>query len=158
MNELARFKGNGGTIIVFEDRVMIKRSWIAAMGTVGSRTYPYSTIGSVVYRKPGLTDGYIQFIMPGNVSGTHDNLNLWSMKDVLALAKDPNILLISGNAEKAEEIYNLIMQKINEYNRVSGNQTAPSEADELEKFAALKAKGIISEEEFMTKKKQILGE
>ncbi len=32
-----------------------------------------------------------------------------------------------------------------------------SEADELKKFAELKDQGIITEEEFNTKKKQILG-
>lgn len=158
MEELARFKGNGGTIIVYEDRVMIKRSWLSALGTVGDRTYPYGSIGSVVYRKPGFSDGYIQFIMPGNVSSTHDNLNLWSLKDVSSMIKDPNVVLFSGKREQAEAIYSLIMKKISERNKGSSSQAAPSDADELEKFAALKAKGIISEEEFANKKKQILGE
>ncbi|HEX4859750.1 MAG TPA: SHOCT domain-containing protein [Rhizomicrobium sp.] len=34
---------------------------------------------------------------------------------------------------------------------------APSAADELEKFAGLHAKGLITDEEFAAKKKQILG-
>jgi len=156
MEELAKFKGNGGTIIVFEDRVIIKRSWLSALGTVGDRTYPYGSIGSVVYRKPGLSDGYIQFIMPGNVSNTHDNLNLWSFKDVTAMIKDPNVVLFSGKAKEAEAVYNLIMKNIGEYNR--GSTNVMSDADELEKFAALKAKGIISAEEFKAKKKHILDE
>jgi hypothetical protein len=36
-------------------------------------------------------------------------------------------------------------------------QNQISEADELEKLAALKDKGILTEEEFNQKKKQILG-
>jgi len=36
-------------------------------------------------------------------------------------------------------------------------ETKPSNLDELEKLAALRDKGIISEEEFKAKKKQLLG-
>lgn len=157
MEELARLKGNGGTIIVYEDRVMIKRSGFSALGMVGDKTFPYSTIGSVIYRKPRwYSDGYIQFVASGNTSNTHDNLQL-DIKGVIEVAKDPNMLLISGRAKESEDIYNLIMQKIGEYNtRVIGSQNTVSDADELEKFAALKEKGVISEEEFEAKKKQIL--
>lgn len=157
MEEIAKFKGNGGTIKVYEDRVMIERSGISALGTVGDRTYPYGSLGSVIYRKPRwYSDGYIQFIASGNTSGTHDNLNLGSIKDVMVMVQDPNVVLISGNKKEAEEIYNLIMEKIGEYNSRSGNQAVISGADELEKFATLKDKGVISEEEFEAKKKQIL--
>ena len=38
----------------------------------------------------------------------------------------------------------------------SSNQSNYSEADELKKFADLKEKGIITEEEYNQKKKQIL--
>ncbi len=159
MEELAKFKGNGGTIIVYEDRVMIKRSSFSALGMVGDKTFPYSTLGSVIYRKPRwYSDGYIQFVSSGNTSNTHDNLQL-DIKGVMEVVKDPNMLLISGKAKESEEIYNLMMQKIGDYNaRNTGGQNAISDADELEKFATLKEKGVITEDEFEAKKKQILNQ
>ncbi len=51
-----------------------------------------------------------------------------------------------------EEIYRRIEERKNQDNKGSSSQ-----ADELKKFADLKQQGIITEEEFNTKKKQILG-
>lgn len=160
MKELSRLKGNGSTIIVYEDRVVIKRGAFSAVGSVGEKTFLFSTLGSVVFRKPRwFSDGYMQFIAPGNTSNNHENLGaIIDIKGVMELAKDPNIVLLSGRAKEAEDIYNLILKKIDEYNsRGVSNQSNVSAADELEKFAALKAKGIITAEEFEAKKKQILG-
>ena len=51
-----------------------------------------------------------------------------------------------------DEIYKRIEEKKNQDNKGSISQ-----ADELKKFADLKEQGIITEEEFNAKKKQILG-
>ena len=159
MEELSRLKGNGSTIIVYEDRVVIKRGAFSAVGSIGEKTFLFSTLGSVVFRKPRwFSDGYIQFIAPGNTSNNHDIGAIIDLKGVVELAKDPNLVLLSGRAEEAEEIYNLIQKKIQEYNsRGVNSQNNVSAADELEKFAALKEKGVITAEEFEAKKKQILG-
>ena len=160
MEELSRLKGNGSTIIVYEDRVVIKRGAFSAVGSIGEKTFLFSTLGSVVFRKPGWSSmGYIQFIAPGNTSNNHENIGaITDLKGVVELAKDPNLVLLSGRAKEAEEIYNLIQKKIQEYNsRGVNSQNNVSAADELEKFAALKEKGVITAEEFEAKKKQILG-
>jgi predicted Zn-dependent peptidase len=51
-----------------------------------------------------------------------------------------------------EEAKSLIEQKIG-----SANNIKTSVADELEKLASLKEKGIITQDEFNAKKKQLLG-
>ena len=51
-----------------------------------------------------------------------------------------------------DEIYKRIEEKKNQDSKGSSSQ-----ADELKKFADLKEQGIITEEKFIAKKKQILG-
>jgi hypothetical protein len=69
-----------------------------------------------------------------------------------------NIVIEHLSVELAEKAKNLIEQKVNE---IHSGKAAPAETtsslDELPKLAELKEKGIITEEEFQQKKKQILG-
>lgn len=148
MERLVQFYGKGGSITVYADRVFIEWNRLPFMKTPKDKAYPYESIDSVVFKKPKLlSDGYIQFIESGSVSKPH--------KDSASAQKDPDTMLILRETkEEAEVVYNLILQKLVEHKRGLGSVI--SRADELEKFAALKAKGIISEEEFEAKKKQIL--
>lgn len=61
--------------------------------------------------------------------------------------------------EKMEEVYNYCKKQIDDYKSGIHNQTvaAASPADELKKFKELLDMGVVSQEEFDAKKKQILG-
>ena len=56
-----------------------------------------------------------------------------------------------------EEIYHYIDGRIRELKRPQAAVSAPSAADELKKFKELLDSGVISQEEFDTKKKLLLG-
>lgn len=68
-----------------------------------------------------------------------------------------DIVIKALNKAEAESAKSLIQQKIQQaINNKNVNTTNVSTADELLKFANLRDKGIITETEFQTKKKQIL--
>ena len=53
-------------------------------------------------------------------------------------------------------MYNYIIQKISEYKNVEKKSNKISDADEILKFKKLLDEGIITQEEFEKKKKQLL--
>ena len=63
--------------------------------------------------------------------------------------------LIVGGISRAESLYFADWQKTIEDLRNGNGQT--SDLDDLEKLSGLKDKGIITEDEFKAKKKQLLG-
>jgi uncharacterized membrane protein YdbT with pleckstrin-like domain len=62
--------------------------------------------------------------------------------------------------DKPQKVKQMIEERVNQSNTnasIAANQTQqPSAADELAKYAALKQSGVITEEEFEAKKKQLL--
>ena len=75
------------------------------------------------------------------------------IKAVLRLNSGEKIEVIVGN-KHLKEFMSVVTSLLND----RGNSHAPaSNLNELEKLAQLKDKGIITEEEFQAKKKQILG-
>ena len=146
---LATAKGIGGGIELREDRITIKRKGAISFmshGMKGDKEILLSQISAVQLRKAGITNGYIQFSFLGGTeasggffNATRDEnsvvFNVWQQKSFLALKEKLDQMLTSSRA---------------------GAKT-PSNLDELEKLAGLKEKGIITEDEFNQKKKQLLG-
>ncbi len=162
MNELMRLKATNGTVIAYEDRVIISRKGLAAFATQGGfqgdRTIFYKDLSSIEYKKPGWTNGYIQFIFPGTENTSARVGILGSSSES---AKDQNTVILRAFNKKipieSEELYKLLLRKIEEYKSVSGQGVAlVSNADELKKYAELKEKGIITQEEFDAKKRHLL--
>lgn len=161
MQELMRLKATNGTVIAYDDRVVISRKGLAAFaaqGIKGDKTIFYSDLASVEFKKPGWTNGYMQFVYAGTVN-TSAKVGVLgtSMKSL----KDENTVILRAFNKKvpqqSEELYNLLLKKIQEYKASSSRTDSRSSTDELEKLAALKEKGVITEEEFAAKKKQLLG-
>lgn len=161
MEELMSLKCTNGTIIVYEDRVVISRKGVAAFllqGAVGDRIYYYSDLKTVEYRKPGMINGYMKFI----IEGTNDiNAKVNLLSSTKESAQDPNTVILrafnSKIPKESEKIFNLIMEKIKEYkNNTTKDTDKISEADEIIKFKKLLDDGIITREEFEKKKKQLL--
>lgn len=115
----------------------------------GEKKFYFSDLTSVQYRAPGtITDGYLEFEYPGSRSG--NSSGAYSSENSISFAK--------RDAAKMEEIYHYIDQKIHELKRPqAAAAAAPSPAEELKKFKKLLDMGVISQEEFDSKKKQLLG-
>ena len=152
-NKVFHFDGGVGDILdVYEDRVVISHKGVLnflAMGIKGDKTIYYNNITSVQFKKSGWTAGYIQF----SINGGRENVG-----GLLGATQDENTITISGNKNsEAEKIVAYINKKLAEIrNGISNTVQAISSADELKKFKELLDMGIITQEEFDAKKKQLL--
>lgn len=126
-------KGTTGQLELLEDRVRLRKK-VLFKETI--KEVSINQISAVEFKKAGLTGGHIRFSFPGAQAD--------SMEDMIMFTRDQESAF--------EKLKEAVEKKIKE------GSTAPKPGlDELEKLAALKDKGIITEEEFQAKKKQILG-
>ena len=150
--------GVGDILFVYDDRVVLHHEGflnLLAMGVKGDKTLYYTDITSVQYKRPGALAGHIQFTMPGGKEHTGGAMSAGS---------DENTITVSGKDNSgmlAEEVVEYINKKIREFKTSKGGNTTviqqTSAADELKKFKELLDMGIITQEEFDAKKKQLLG-
>ena len=152
-------RGIDGHLVLLENGVRIKRSdpmVFLDKGIRGDKEIPFRHIESVRLKKAG------------SFSTGHIRLFLLDEKGVADLESGNNqdeyrILFKSAQQSTFEEIKRAIEEKVTVAKTTSPDpprQVAPqsiSYIDELEKLASLKDRGIISEEEFTAKKRQILG-
>ena len=140
---------------VYEDHCVLtaKKNAVSLLITnkffAGEKKFYYSDLTSVQFRDPGLiTDGYMEFEYPGSRSG--NSSGAYTSENAIAFTKK--------DLEKMKEIYNYVDGKIREYKN-KGNETVQqlSPADELKKFKELLDAGIIKQDEFDAKKKELLG-
>lgn len=117
--------------------------------TQGEKTIYYRDAVGVQYKPSSILDGYIQIeTAAGGVSSSNSQYS------------GENAIQFSGkerNAE-AEIIVDFIKKKIEEMkNAPSGVVTQTSPAEEVKRLKELLDLGVISQEEFDAKKKQLLG-
>lgn len=142
-------KGYNGTFILTDTGVTIKRGakgFLLGGGMLrGDKTIPYQSIVAVQLKKAGFVGGYIQLTLKGGSE---------AKKGLFESTTDENSIhfLSTKKNKEFEEAKRLIEEKI-----VGCSQGKQSNLDELEKLAKLKEKGIITEEEFNAKKKELLG-
>lgn len=116
----------------------------------GEKKYYYADLTAVQFREPGsITDGYIEFEYPGSRSGT--NTNAYTSENSFQFGKTHTMLM--------REIYEYIDGRIRDAKTAKQQPAVQvySAAEELKKFKELMDMGIITQEEFDAKKKQILG-
>lgn len=163
MNEvLMKIEGQNGSATAYEDRIVISRNGFKsfiAQGMAGDRTYFYKDITSVDFRKPTLlANGYLKILTGGIQDDNSKKVNL--MGTTKAAFNDPNTLALRAfkkeTANTYEDFYKLIMDKINNSKNNNSNNFNSSVADEIKKFKELLDMGAITEEEFETKKKELL--
>jgi hypothetical protein len=147
MEEKHEFKGHNATLIVTPQKIIIKYKKLIGSGK-GEKEIRIKSLTGIQLKKPGLlTNGYIQFMYSGGKES--------KSKSVFDAAKDENTIMITA---KQYDDFVKAKQLIEEYqNRTEGGSASVSVADELKKFAELKEMGVITEEEFEAKKKQLLG-
>lgn len=141
-------------IEVFEDKVKITPTGVLALinkGMKGTKTIPFLSINAIQYKKPGsFTNGYIQFTLSGGME---------SRGGILDATKDENTVMFAAKdtvvIEKIKDYIESQMQKLRNPN--TPNQSSVSLSSELEKLAELKNKGILTDDEFQSAKKRLLG-
>ena len=145
--------GVNGQIELYEDKVIIKRKGALSKMTQGffkgDKTIYLSQI-SGIQLKPGsmMTNGYIQFTLSGGNEST---------KGIMNATKDENTVMFK---KKDNELVNKIKDEIERLKssaHSSGVVIQASSADEIRKYKQLLDDGIISENEFNTKKKELIG-
>lgn len=145
--------GTGDILEVYEDRIVISHKGVLnffAMGIKGDKTIYYNNITSVQLKKAGVLAGYIQF----SIHGGRENIG-----GLLGATQDENTITINMTKNiEAERIVTYINKKLAEIREGGSKPTQViSQADEIKKFKELLDMGVITEEEFNAKKKQILG-
>lgn len=146
----------GRHLTVYEDKVVISvkvglGSLLTGNVSDGEKTIYFADCIGVQFKKSGLQIGYLQFetasgIMDRRASNFfNENTFTWD------ISKQSN--------EKMQEVADYCKTRVDEYKSGKHNQAsaAPSPADELKKFKELLDMGAITEDEFIAKKKQILG-
>ena len=122
---------------------------IARGGNTGGKRINIADITSIQFKEPsGIAVGFIQFSYPGSID----------RKDgVTGAVNDENSIVVdNNNLAKAKEVIQYLEERRSSLRTI--NQVQPiSSADEIAKFKKLLDDGVISQEEFDAKKKQLLG-
>jgi len=143
-------KGRNGTLELLQGKVRIRREGFGNLmlfGLKGDKEIRISQIGSIQFRRPGpILSGYIQFTFLG---GTEAQGGQWQ-----AGTDENSVVFDKTQQPDFEEMKSLIEAQIAAGER---GEAATGGIGDLEKLAELRDRGIISEEEFSAKKKQILG-
>ncbi len=145
----------GRHIDVYEDKVVLSvkatfGSLLVGNATDGEKTIYYSDCVGVQYKKAGLTIGYLQFETAGSIMNNRQN-NFFNENTFTW--DTPKI-----SNQKMEEVANYCKKQVDECKSMKHNQVINtiSPADELKKYKELLDMGVITQEEFAAKKKQIL--
>lgn len=167
-NMICKANGIDGVIELYKDKIIIKRDsnngvgfW--AHGLKGDKEIWLEKISAIQLKMPGtLTrgmvikgmehNGYIQFAVSGSLE---------SKGGIIGAAGDENTVFFSKEqADDFCKLKELIAENKSDIKKVEVSNYSTNERDQislLRDLAKLKEDGIITEEEFSTKKKQILG-
>lgn len=147
----------GRHIDVYENKCVIKTkvtfgSIIASNATDGEKTIYYKDCLGVQFKKSGLTIGYLQLETASSSMNNRGSNFFGENSFTFELKQVSN--------EKMEEVSKYIKSKIDEIKNQSNAPTtvisASSPIDEIKKLKELLDMGIISQEEFDTKKQDLL--
>ncbi len=146
-------KRDGQKLIVYEDRVEItKKDTTSFFNTMTSKTIPISSITSVQLKPPGkIIGGFIAFSIPGgNERQGSSTFNAVTDENAFVIFEDSYPAACKAKKYIDDAIAN---RKTGSTSVV--NQLSP--AEEIKRFKELLDLGIITQEEFEAKKKQLLG-
>jgi hypothetical protein len=144
------FQGHGGSIELSATTLTIKRKGVLAFvtqGMKGDKEIPVSLLTALQFKPAGMfTNGYIQFSFQGGSE---------AKSGVFQAASDENTVLFTKDQQARFEVLRSRLQPL--IGRTSAPAAQSSYLDDLERLAKLRSSGILTEEEFQAKKKQILG-
>lgn len=155
-------KGTNGTVIVDDETITISRKSLggwASQGFKGDKKIYFKDIVSIEFKKPTKwANGYIQFVTNPELA-IDQQTNFLGGTNIKAF-DDPNAVVLRAmkkeKTEAAEAFYNYAMEKFHKAKHQEKSSPSSS-ADELRKFKSLLDDGIITQEEFDAKKKELLG-
>lgn len=147
----------GKHIDVFENKCIIKTkptfgSFLAQNMTDGEKTIYYKDCVGIQFKKSSLTIGYLQLETSSGMMNNKNSNFFGENSFTFDTTKVSN--------EKMEEVANYVKKRIDEIKTQGDRPTvvqSMSSADELKKFKELLDMGVITQEEFDAKKKQLLG-
>lgn len=143
-------KGVNGQLEVYSSKIVIKRKGILSKMTQGffkgDKSIYIKQITAVQVKNGGiLTNGYIQFTIGGGIEST---------KAILAATRDENsVIFKKKHNDLVREIQSYIEKQME---KTDGVQTTQGISDEIRKLKALFDDGILTQDEFEKKKKQML--
>ena len=144
-------KGIDGTMRLDGDMLYIhKKQFFVSRG---EKAIPLSSITAIQWKEPALTSGYIQVVLKG--SGE-------SKGGVFDATKDENAILFNKSRGQVLAIRDAINRELAERSRMGSSAAAPQPVatdpiGELVRWAELRDKGVISQDEYDAKKRQLLG-
>lgn len=152
-NAILSMNGINGQIYVYDNKVVIERKGfnsVTTVGMAGSKTIPMSSIKSVQLKEAGAWAGFIEI---GVLGGNERNGGL-----SYAAYNENTITIQKQHNETAKQIKDYIENIIIQREQITNNNSATvSSAEEIKKYKELFDDGIITQEEFDAKKKQLLG-
>ncbi len=152
MKPIFELKGTFGQLYIYNDKIVIERKGFKSFilyGMKSRKTIPIRLITSIKFKAVGkVTNGYIQFGTLGSVESGGGILT--------TLSNENTIVVERKNAEIAEKIKLYLENKISENSKTSQEKVCMNNIDELKKFKELLDSGIITQNEFNEKKKQLL--
>lgn len=148
-------EGTNGTLRINNSTIELIRKGINArlLGLRGNKEILISSINAIQFKEPGmLTNGFIQFVFSGSSE---------SKGGFFDATKDENsIVFTKKHSKQFAFLREIINEKRDELRNTKPENTSVAQTNiyaDLEKLAELRDKGILTNEEFDTKKKQILG-
>jgi hypothetical protein len=145
-----RAAGVNGVIELYPDRLKILRpSGCLSPFPKGEKVVFYSKLSGLQFKDAGKLSGFVQFIFSGS---SESKGGTWDA------AKDENTVMFAAK-DRLHFLYikDFVEDRIAHPASTTGAPPKTAGIDDLERLAELKNKGIITEEEFAAKKKQILG-
>jgi hypothetical protein len=150
-NKIVKADGHNGQLEMTKTSVIIKRKGaisFLSQGMKGDKEILISQISSIQFRNAGsLVNGYIQLAFVGGQE---------AKGGIIEATKDENtVMFLLVQQLEFEAFKQELQERINKSR--AGNNKSHSSLDELEKLASLRDRKIITDEEFETKKRQLLG-
>ena len=146
---IVKFGGGTSSVELYKDYLIIKPSLTQKISG-STKTISLDSVVSVniVTRMP--MTPYLQVMTPGMIA---------DKKKDITKGSDANVVLIQpGNMKRAKEIQEYVMKyKTRSPEQATTPTPTGNNLDSLEQLDELQKKGIITQEEFDIKKKQILG-
>ena len=141
--------GKNARVWLTEDRIKIYRYNLGSPRTeeLWGKYIMLSQISSIQFKNAGiLKPGYIHFVLTGEKE---------SEEDLLAKFNENTVVFDFTQRKSFQQFKEALEIAITTRSRLESLKS--SELAELEKFSRLKDQGVITEEEFNQKKKQLLG-
>jgi hypothetical protein len=143
--------GVNGSMQLFENKVKILRRGFlafASQGLKGEKEIWLHQISSLQMKMPGMVNGYLQIAFLGgqeNKAGVFD-----------ATQDENTVMFSAAQTPQFIAIKKAIEDRIMAQRQPQAIATPISSADEIEKLASLRDRGILTEDEFQAKKRALL--